>query len=241
MPINICSLTPYSLNYGSLENYLLNEFPVFFDSALNQKKYFSHWISLLKMCDTQNTDYWNSLDNKRSLIANIINEPELYQQELSVGDNIIYLHYRVSFIKSLLMQVDTSKATQVDINEFTSEPPLIQWVYPTDFNKNYPLNLQPVVAIEYPFSHANYLIIDGNHRIAKHISCKHSSLPVFFLDAKQVTQHKLLAMSFDLIFYLFEHDVYNLGYLKDVKHLSDVQLLSHSTYSLAQQYALGIL
>lgn len=227
MPINQECLNYYSVDYENLWNYF-NSIPLIFNSSSTQKHFLSQWIMLLQKCDKQNSAIFKSSQNLSAFKQRRANEPEIFQQELTIGDNTFYLHYRITYFKSLIKQIPNSEATLVDISEYASKPPLIHWSYPKDFDLIYPLDNTPVIAVEFPLQMAAYLIVDGNHRIAKHIIENSPFVPTFFINFQQVNSYKLLSMSFDLALYLFQNDICLLSSKKAEFNLSDSQLYSMS-------------
>lgn len=233
MPYNEFTHKFYSINYSELLSYLTNHIPLFFDNASSQHQYFSRWISLLQKCDAQDTSYLHSSKNLIEHLSQLEKEPEIYQHCVYVGNTILYLHYRISHVNFLLSGIPNSRAESVNIHEFISSAPSIDWSMPDDFNEHYPLNITPVVAVEFPTNNSCYLIIDGNHRIAEHIARKSATIPTFFIDIPTVHSFKLLTMSFDLAFYLFWNDTYLLSSQKRQSNISDSELNMLSLFRTA--------
>ena len=153
-----------------------------------------------------------------------------------IDNHTVYLHYRISYIKNLLEKVHASEAELIDIAEFQFPYPSIYWEYPLDFISDFPTARYPVIAVEYPSPHSQYIIVDGNHRIAKAICEKSFHVPVYFIGSTQVFSHRLLATGFDLAFYLFQVDVEHLSSLKHIYNYPDLKLLSFSFFHLIKNY-----
>lgn len=228
MPINQITQNYYTVDYNNLWSYINTNIPLFFNFSSSQNTFFSQWITLLQRCDEQNASILQSPASLKFFQERGDSEPEIYQQEYVVGSNVFLLHYRITYMKHLLNQLSDSQATSVSSLEYASKPPQIHWHYPEDFSDIYPLNKKPVIAVEFPFSSANYLIIDGNHRIAKHLEENSSFIPTFFVHKHQVHSLKLLGMSFDLALYLFLNDIYHLTCAKAEYSPKDSQLYSMS-------------
>lgn len=232
MAFDYCNKQIYNIDYERLKEFY-SSFPIFKNKNL-QEIYIDRWLKEIKENERIVEEEVNTPEKLQKLMQKIwtSQEFEIFQQRLIFGSENILLHFRVSAINKIIDfdRESLSNSVKVPISKFTDKNTQFIW-HPVEINGSFKAKNRPVIAVPLLQGQYNYLVIDGNHRISSAIRKEEKNIDVLFVSEESVIDLKILASSFDYLFYIFNNELNHLANRRIRKNLPDEELLKLSYLS----------
>jgi len=233
MPANFMNMRIYKLDYGKLFK-ILRVFPILNKQALLDV-YLKNWLEVLQSHDKMIADQFQDPHFLALYAEEVKLAPENFQIPLSFEDIKVFIHFRVSRIIEALKQanMDPESAAQIGIHEFLRSDSQINWTPPDRpaHIKKEPILMVPLTVGQYH----QWLVIDGNHRIADKIAKKQQTVAAYTLSAESLVESNLFCSTFDKMLYIFQNETTAFGRLtlrdkRDAKSLIAKSYLNTGIY-----------
>lgn len=220
MPINLMENKIYEIDYeGWIEEF--KKIELFNDKKL-QEDYIRKWLAILGRCDVESIRNFMDKNNRRLLVKELSEAPEVFQVPVIYANNTMYVHFKVSRINQLLEVhgIPENEIEKINLSEFLSLDRTIHWAQTRD---KVDLKSTPILLV--PMSIANYtcVVIDGNHRITDAIEKKAPFVRAVTLDSNYLVESNLFSTEFDKLLYVFQNEIVALAlYAKDGVPIKEV-------------------
>ncbi len=197
MPINFEKKSIYTIDYELLYKFL-NKFDIFKNKDI-QSGYLSDWLALLKRYDKL------SISNINNLVYNLPSTCFLYY--FYYDSILLRVNFNVSNLVTLAQLNPPinfeSKYFSVELENSCS----FFWNKPSTFIKNIN-NTNPIVAVPFYLAPTSkYLIVDGNHRIARALKFDVPIIQISILSNKDLIDKKYFLSEFDFYLYVFINEL----------------------------------
>lgn len=223
MPYNFCELEPYRVDYCDLLC-TLEKLPQFLSSPDYQAHFIQDWIKELQKLDAIVCKQMVQPNSLLRLYGEIQSEPEIFGQAITIGNNSFYIQFRITALLNCIANndrplnpVSVPKTDFDDGDILRSDRPDCEQV-----SLEY-----PIILVQFPFLQYHWLVIDGNHRLSKHIKHGSTNIPCYVLGGDVLINNLLFVAGFDQHLYAL------LCELNAAKHLhergvSDKEILKKS-------------
>ncbi|WP_036217430.1 hypothetical protein [Lysinibacillus sphaericus] len=227
MPLIFPKLTIYSIDYPKLSQHF-SKLPILNNSQL-QKTFIEDWLKELKIHDKVLVDELNSPEKIRNYAKNALayNELEVFQQQLTMGDVEVFIHFRVSALLQIIKMHGPVEGKKIALTEFTKEKTQFLWDS-VETDPTYPINNEPILIVPFLNGQYNFLVIDGNHRVSSAVKAKLNYIETLTLAEHSVIDLEIFSSGFDKLLYIFFNEMSHLANKRHYENLSDKELLKLS-------------
>lgn len=199
MPYNFCEMYPFEIDYKDLEATLLS-FPAHFQTSQDKElfcRYIGNWIQVLQESDRTIVKQMATPGMVNKLFQMKLSEPETFQIPIQLGNNTIFLSFRVSPLRRTLSQQPT-KPENVLISQLL-ENEKTRWQQEPSLGLH-PVT-EPIIVVPFPVGNDNQLVIDGNHRLSMLIKQNAKTVPVYSVSSQTLIMNGFLSSIFELQLY----------------------------------------
>lgn len=217
MPFDFDGFKAYDINYDLLFDELIRK--VILSDKKIQESYLQEWFSKLKEADYILKAQMQSPESIIRCKLEMQKEPENFQFPLYFDKNIVYIHYRISYLNELC-RINKLESEQISIKEFIGDSQSIYWSPRTANIEKYAGFVNPIIIVPFLKNKHNQLVIDGNHRLTYAKKHKYTSVPSLCISANSLVNTKCFSSGFDMLFYIFYNEVAIFSSLTATKKMS---------------------
>ena len=226
MPIDFKRQCEYKVDYEEIYN-VCNERP-FLDNDKLQKQYLDMWINQLKDADRVTTQQFREPSIRLELFKEILEAPQIFQLPLIYSGTTVYSHFRVTRCLQALQRsnIDKRYAQKIELSRLICDNSDINWTNPDD---EVEIQDEPILLVPlYVGIYYNWLVIDGNHRIADAIKRGKEYIEAYVIGDDDLVENKLFLSQYDCLIYIFQNEIVTMGTYTNRNNVAATRLVSQS-------------
>jgi hypothetical protein len=171
-----------------------------------QERYMQEWFSKLQEADYILKEQMKSPESIIRCKLEMQKEPENFQFPLYFDNNIVYIHFRVSYLNELC-RINELESEQIAIEEFIGNKQSIYWSPRSTDVESYAGFTTPIIIVPFLINNQKQLVINGNHRLTYAQKHKYTSIPSLCISANSLIDTKCFSSYFDILFYIFYNEI----------------------------------